>query len=214
MGECAPTFAAFQEIDSPSDAETAGRHGDLAVLSVCFAKPRNGVSSMSCKDSPIASKRPARTSRWLRELAPPAVRARSNVSARATFPHPFSWWRVRAPDDFKKVDVFVARHILRKSAIIGEPHWFLGAAGDAAIAINVARRAQTRDGVSLVSLDVAMTAVLCIALEGDVAAALFLSAALKRRSEFDSRCAALSDGWISYNSNRLTSLPTQMGRRE
>jgi hypothetical protein len=161
-------------------------------------------AAMRRKDSPSASKRTAGMPQWFGGLAASAERARRDVPARVVFPHPLSWWRVRAADEFKEVDVFIARRLLSKSAIIGEPHWFLGAAGDAAVAINVARRAQKHGGVSLVSLDVAMTAVLCIALEGDVAAALFLSAALKRRSDVDPPCGALSDSWLAYNPNVLT----------
>jgi hypothetical protein len=65
--------------------------------------------------------------------------------------------------------------ILTRSAIIGEPHWFLGAAGDAAVAIGVALPVQRQLGDTLVSLDL-------VALEGDPAAAFLLSATLKRRS--------------------------------
>jgi hypothetical protein len=113
------------------------------------------------------------------------------------FPHPLSWWRTRRADEFKEADVFIARHFLTRSAIIGEPHWFLGAAGDAAVAIGVALRAQRQRGQTLVSLDLAMTAVLSVALEGDATAAFLLSATLKRRSCIDPLCGALSDAWLT-----------------
>jgi hypothetical protein len=125
-----------------------------------------------------------------------AACAKAKATGPISFPHPLSWWRVRSADAFVSVDVCIARHLLRRLAIAGEPHWFLGAAGDPAVAINVARRAQQQS--ARVSLDVAMTAVLCAALEGDVAAGLFLSATLKERSEIDPPCAALSDSWLVY----------------
>jgi hypothetical protein len=131
-----------------------------------------------------------------------AARARRNVPVQIEFPHPLSWWRVRPSYAFKDSDVFVARHLLRKSAIIGEPYWFLGAAGDAPVAVGVAIRIERRRRPNLVSLDFAMTAVLCVALEGDTAAALLLSAALKRRSDIDPLCAALSDTWLTHGSRR------------
>jgi hypothetical protein len=111
-----------------------------------------------------------------------------------------SWWRTRSADEFKKIDVVIARSVLTRSAIIGEPHWHLGAAGDPAVAIGVALRAQRRPG-SIVALDVAMTAVLCVALEGDLTAALILSAALRCRAEVDGP-GAISDSWLSYRPNK------------
>ncbi|MBR0684404.1 hypothetical protein JQ594_00610 [Bradyrhizobium manausense] len=125
-------------------------------------------------------------------------RARRNVAAQVLFPHPLSWWRTRRPENFKEVDIYIARHLLTKSAIIGEPHWHLGAAGNGPIAINVAWRANKRCGASLVSVDVAMTAVLCIALEGNVEAKLFLAAILQQRSDVDHTCGALSDSWLDF----------------
>ena len=107
-----------------------------------------------------------------RTRAPLAAKATKIASVQISFPHPLSWWRSRCADEFKDIDVNIARHILRRSAIIGEPHWFLGAAGDAAVAIGVALRTQRQFRHALLPLDVAMTAVLCVALEGDATAAL------------------------------------------
>jgi hypothetical protein len=139
------------------------------------------------------------------DLAALAARARRNVPAQIEFPHPLSWWRVRPAHAFKDCDVFIARHFLRKSAILGEAHWFLGAAGDAPVAIGVANRIARRQRPNLVSLDLAMTAVLCVALEGDTAATLLLSAALKRRSDIDPLCGQLSDTWLTTASGRSAS---------
>jgi hypothetical protein len=111
--------------------------------------------------------------------------------------HPLSWWRTRPADSFRRVDVAIARNMLARTAIIGETHWHLAAAGDAPTAIGVALRTLNRDGNATASLDVAMTAVLCIAIEGDSAAALLLSAALKRRSDSD-QTLALADTWLMY----------------
>jgi hypothetical protein len=129
-----------------------------------------------------------------------AARARRNVAAKISFPHPLSWWRTRPAHEFKKKDIVIARHFLTRSAIIGEPHWFLGAAGNAAVAIGVALRARRRGGNTLVSLDVAMSAVLCCALEGHPEAALLISATLERRREVDPPCRVLSDSWLTYAS--------------
>ncbi|MGZ5172239.1 MAG: hypothetical protein ACXWCY_32910 [Burkholderiales bacterium] len=108
-----------------------------------------------------------------------------------------SWWRARPAHAFKEIDVVIARHFLRKSAIIGEPHWFLGATGDAAVALGVAIRIQRQGRPNQVLLDLAMTAVLCVALEGHTPAALLLSSSLKRRAGIEPLCEALSDTWLN-----------------
>lgn len=149
------------------------------------------------KDWSNPSERASRTSSW--SSRPDFLeRARRNVPAQVLFPHPLSWWRARRPGHFKEVDIHIARHVLTKSAIIGESHWHLGASGNPAIAINVARRANKKRGGSLVSVDVAMTAVLCLALEGNVEAKLFLAAVLHQRSEADQVFRELSDGWLGF----------------
>ncbi|WP_271599414.1 hypothetical protein [Bradyrhizobium sp. CCBAU 45384] len=157
----------------------------------------NGALSMHSKDSSNPSDR--RTGAYRAGGRPDFLeRARRNVPVRVLFPHPLSWWRTRRPGEFKEVDIYIARFVLSKSAIIGEAHWHLGAAGNAAIAINVARRANKRRGASLVSLDVAMTAVLCIALEGNIEAKLFIAAILHQRSEIDQISGELSDRWLDF----------------
>lgn len=153
----------------------------------------------------IGRKAPSSASKRSDNPSPPhrrqssIARVKLNSPTGILFPHPLSWWRSRAADDFKKIDVFIARHFLQKSAIIGEPHWFLAAAGDSAVAVGVALRALKEGGNTQVSLDVAMTAVLCVALEGDPTAVVLMATALKRRSETDPPCSHLSDGWLKFD---------------
>jgi len=134
--------------------------------------------------------------------SPVYLAARANGQARIEFPHPLSWWRARPAHAFKDIDVVIARHFLRKSAIIGEPHWFLGATGDAAVALGVATRIQRQERSNQVLVDLAMTAVLCVALEGHTPAALLLSSSLKRRSGIEPHCEALSDTWLNAKAAR------------
>jgi hypothetical protein len=168
----------------------------------------NRRTSMRSKVSANPSKRPSQRSRSPASQADFLARARANVPVIIPFQHPFSWWRTRPADQFKKTDVNIARHFLMRSAIIGEPHWFLGAAGDAAIAVGVALRAQKRKGNALVTVDLAMTAALLTALEGNVTAALLMSAMLKRRSDIDRRCTMLSDSWLTYKSGDVRTSTT------
>jgi hypothetical protein len=150
---------------------------------------------MQCKDSsnPMKSREKGfRSDTGSRHLD----RAHRSLPTEVLFPHPLSWWRTRRPERFKEVDIYIARYVLTKCAIIGEPHWHIGAAGNPAIAINVARRAHKRH--SRISLDLAMTAVLCVALDGNVEAKLFLSAILHQRSEIDRIAGELSDRWLNF----------------
>lgn len=174
---------------------------------------------MRSKVSTNPSKRPKSRSQSPTGQADFLARARANVPVTIPLQHPLSWWRTRPADQFKKSDVYIARHLLMRSAIIGEPHWFLGAAGDAATAIGVALRAQRRKGGTLVTVDLTMTAVLCCALEGNPAAALLMSSVLTRQSEVDPPCKMLSDSWLTYktvgdrNSAAGAQIPVRDGDR-
>lgn len=141
-----------------------------------------------------------------------AHRSTQELSGRALL-HPLSWWRTRPADSFRKVDVAIARNILRRTAIIGEPHWHLGAIGHAPTAIGVALRTLRRDGNGFASLDVAMSAVLCIAIEGEPAATLLMSAALKRRGDDDPTCNALSDSWLTFQPTHRASTICEINAR-
>ena len=149
----------------------------------------------------------ARRRSWRPSPASLAAHARKNGPIRIEFPHPLSWWRARPAHAFKDIDVVIARHFLRKSAIIGEPHWFLGATGDAAVALGVALRIQRQERPNLVLLDLAMTAVLCVALEGHTPATLLLSSSLKRRAGIEPHCEALSDTWLNAKAARALKKP-------
>src|SRR6185312_3536221 len=129
-------------------------------------------------------------------------RARRNIPVTLSFPHPLSWWRTRRAEEFKRTDCAIARGVLTRSAILGEPHWHLAAHGDTAVAIGVALRVQKRSGENLILVDVAMTAVLCCAVEGDATAALLLSATLKRRADKYARFNGLSDSWLVYSAKK------------
>lgn len=144
----------------------------------------------------------------------PTVRPYKNLPLGISFPHPLSWWRTRRAQQFRKVDVAIARNFLERSAIIGEPHWHLGAGGDAAVAIGVALRIRRRQGEKLVLVDVAMTAVLCCALDGDVTAAVLLSTILQERAAIEPACAELSDSWLSSKPAKSPRLSNSSGLAE
>ncbi len=150
------------------------------------------------KVSPNPSKRSTRRAPSAPTLADFVARAQKNVPITVSFPHALSWWRTLRADQFNRTHVVRARRVLIKSAIIGEPHWFLAAAGDAAVAIGVALRAQKRasDHHLSLDLDLAMTAVLNLAIQGNEVARLLMASALRRQSRLDPLCGALSDSWL------------------
>jgi hypothetical protein len=69
--------------------------------------------------------------------------------------------------------------------------------GDPAIAIGVAIRQLSAYGMKSSIIDAAVSAVLCCAIEGDVAARAVVESALRRRWKIDPRCADLILAWRS-----------------
>lgn len=133
---------------------------------------------------------------------------------RLLYPHPLSWWRSRAAGEFRTMDVVIARSFLSRSAVIGEPSWHLGAAGDAAVAVGVALRTRRRFRKNRVLLDIAMTAVLACAVEGDATAAMLLSEVLRQRAVVDPSCSALSDSWLRIGPRKALHSPRSLRSQE
>lgn len=166
-----------------------------------------GVHQMQCSKFAQSTARGSRGRAWRSNPANLAAHLRRTGEARIEFPNPLSWWRVRPAHSFGLVDVLIARQFLRKIAIVGEPFWFLGASGNAAVAIRVAVRVQKQDRPNPTSLDAAMTAVLCIALAGHAPAVIFLSSALRQRSHVEPHCGVLSNTWLVLKSRKRLARP-------
>jgi len=108
---------------------------------------------------------------------------------------PLHWWRMRGPRSLRRSDVRILRGHLLCTEAMNDPDWFRAATGDAAAAIGVAMRTMHATGMTNPSVDVALSAVLCCALEGDPATPAVIRSALNRRSRFDPRCSELSRIW-------------------
>jgi hypothetical protein len=128
-------------------------------------------------------------------------RSNRSVPVRIEFPHPLCWWRTRAAHSFKNSDIAITRCFLRKSAMIDEPRWHVAAQGNAAQAVGVALRIRTQTS-NLISVDLAMTAVLCVALEGASAATFYRT--VRTRPCFPQRSAQVA----------ATFLPSMVDRAE
>ena len=108
---------------------------------------------------------------------------------------PLQWWRIRGPRSLRRSDVRILRGQLLRTEAMDDPDWFRAATGDAAAAIGVAMRTMHTTCMTNPSVDAALSAVLCCALEGDPAASAVIRSALNRRSLFDPRCSELSRIW-------------------
>jgi hypothetical protein len=114
-------------------------------------------------------------------------------------PRPFSpltWWRTRPPSPFLCRGIGEIRGALLGTEIHGEPDWHRAIQGDAAVAIRVAVNQLKVCKIGAGEIDVALSAVLACALEGDPASAILISSALRRRSKRDPYCMRLSLLWL------------------
>jgi hypothetical protein len=108
---------------------------------------------------------------------------------------PLHWWRIRRPQGFGRHDVKAIRAALFGVEIVDDVDWLRAVAGDPATAIGVAVRQLKAYGMTSPVIDAAVSAVLCCALEGDHAARVLISSALRRRKKIDPFCHQLCLLW-------------------
>jgi hypothetical protein len=77
-----------------------------------------------------------------------------------------------------------------------EPEWSRAILGDAAVAIRIAVGQMKARKITSAEVDLALSAVLACALEGEPASAIVISSALRRRSKCDPSCKTLSLLWL------------------
>jgi hypothetical protein len=109
---------------------------------------------------------------------------------------PLIWWRTRKPSVLLCRGISGIREALLGTEIHGEPDWYRAILGDAAVAIRVAVAQMKGRKITATEVDLALSAVLACALEGDPASAILISSALRRRSKFDPSCRQLSLLWL------------------
>lgn len=109
---------------------------------------------------------------------------------------PLTWWRTRRPSALLCRGIGGIREVLLGTEIHGEPDWSRAILGDPAVAIRVAVEQMKARRITAVEVDLALSAVLACALEGDPASAILISSALRRRSKYDPSCKLLSDLWL------------------
>jgi hypothetical protein len=109
---------------------------------------------------------------------------------------PTEWWRSRRPDSLSRKDVNRIRWAMIGSEIGGEPHWRRAILGSAPAAISIAVRQLKLRPIDAPEVDLALSALLCCAIEGCMPSAIVISSALSRRAEIDAQCETLSDLWL------------------
>jgi len=108
-----------------------------------------------------------------------------------------SWWRTRARNDFSGSDIRRLRKALLATTIPTEFDWYRAATGNAAAAIGIAIRQMKHNSILAEGVDQSVSAVLCCALDGNAAARVLISCALRRRSKVDPECRDLIQGWLA-----------------
>jgi len=110
---------------------------------------------------------------------------------------PLTWWRTRPPGEFRKRDSAILRWALMGTRISGEPHWPDVVTGEVPAAIKVAVDRLKKRRIDHVEIDLALSAMLAFAIDGDVTSGILISSALRRRSSSIRRAALLScDLWL------------------
>lgn len=110
---------------------------------------------------------------------------------------PLELWRTCKPKALARAEVSRLRKVLLGTELISEPDWNRAVLGDVAVAIGVAVRQLKSRKIAEPEIDLALSAVLACAIEGDAAAAVLISSALRRRSKIDPSCRTLSLLWLA-----------------
>ena len=109
---------------------------------------------------------------------------------------PLTWWRSKPPSALLCRGIGGIREALLGTEIPGEPDWPRAILGNAHVAIRIAVDQMKERGITTVEVDLALSAVLACALEGEPASAILISSALRRRSKCDRSCKTLSLLWL------------------
>jgi hypothetical protein len=109
---------------------------------------------------------------------------------------PLVWWRTRRPNTLLGKGIGEIRKTLLGTEIQGEPEWPRAILGEPSIAIRIAVEQMKTHKITAFEVDLALSAVLACALEGEPASAIVISSALRRRSKCDPSCRNLSLLWL------------------
>jgi hypothetical protein len=135
----------------------------------------------------------------------PVVRSSRKASFPFVIAHPagferdsvLKWWRTHPPLHFCDVDADILRRAVSGSVRRSETDWRNGITAEVTTAIGVAIDRMKRREISHPDIDIALSAVLAFAIEGDDTAGIIIASGLRRRACFDPCCRRLSKLWLS-----------------
>lgn len=120
---------------------------------------------------------------------------------RADDASPLAWWRMLPADRFRDAEHLLLRATLDKLAVLRGQTWVAAMHGDAAASIAVALSLMPIS-TTTIEVDIALTAVLLNALNGDAATTLMLSHVLGRVKLDHPFAAELAASWLTHNPHR------------
>jgi hypothetical protein len=143
---------------------------------------------------PVATQH-ARTMDHFLPVRPAA--ASPTVSAERQDPDsPLIWWRTRTPTEFDAKDSTTLRRVLNRTTTADEPNWPRAIAGQITTAIWIAVDRLKKRKITHLEIDLALSALLACAIDGDVTAEILISSALRRRGRIEPACRNLADLWL------------------
>lgn len=129
-----------------------------------------------------------------RNVRPSHPNFRSPNEPRQLPASPLHWWRTRRPQSFGRHDVKAIRLALL-GVRVNDADWLRAVTGHPSTAIGVAVRHLHAYGMTSPVIDAVVSAVICCALEGNHAARVVVSSALRRRKKIDPFCHELCLLW-------------------
>lgn len=114
---------------------------------------------------------------------------------------PLTWWRTRTPGEFELKDATILRRELKGTTIDGERNWPSPITRQITTTIRTAVDLLKMRSLTHPEIDLALSALLAFAIDGDVTAGILISSALRRRSHLDPPCRILGDLWLVADLN-------------
>lgn len=129
-----------------------------------------------------------------------------NMLPTPVFDHPanpdldsvLKWWRTRTPSHFAAGEADLIRQAVRRLARKNRAEWSFGITDEVTIAIGAAIDRMKVRVIGHPEIDLALSAALSFAVEGDATAGVLISSALRRRGRLDPRCCRLGALWLSF----------------
>jgi hypothetical protein len=122
--------------------------------------------------------------------------------------YPLSLWRTLRADEFEASDLAAIKGLLANTALLGQPKWRGAVAGDVPSAVAVAVSFMPVDKIT-VQVDIAMTALIRCAAEGDFAAAIVAANILRNLPGAMRLHRRIATSWFVSN---LTMLRAMTGK--